>query len=135
MKKTLPFLPLKQLFIGKNMTSNVPCLQFMKNPSFLFLNHTQRMEKLGNGLTGNSFLLKIALFVLGTDPLRAMPSIQRLRRFLAFLHTDGRQHQNHRLWSDGTNQGTLFHLEQHLRKSLGALVRFNHCFLRMKKEN
>ena len=29
--------------------------------------------------------------------------------------------RNHCLWSDGTNHGTLFHLEQHLRKLFGAL--------------
>ena len=41
--------------------------------------------------------------------------------FLAFLHADGRQHRTHRLWSDGTNHGTLFHLEQHLCRILGAV--------------
>ena len=34
---------------------------------------------------------------------------------------DGRQHRNHRLWRDGTNHGTLFNLDQHLRKIFGAL--------------
>ena len=47
--------------------------------------------------------------------------IQRLQRFLAFLHADGRQYRNYRLWTDGTNHGTLFHLEQHLRKLFGSL--------------
>ena len=40
---------------------------------------------------------------------------------MAFFHADGRQHQNHRLWSDGTNHGTLFHLEEHLHKLFGQL--------------
>ena len=30
---------------------------------------------------------------------------------MAFLHADGRQQQNHHLWSDVTNHGTLFHFE------------------------
>ena len=40
---------------------------------------------------------------------------------MAFLHVDGRQHRNHRLRNDGTNYGTLFHLEQDLHKLFGAL--------------
>ena len=61
-------------------------------------------------------MLKQALLAFSMDPHRAMPPIQRLRRFLSFLHADGRQHRNHHLRSDGTNHGTLFHLDQHLRK-------------------
>ena len=53
-------------------------------------------------------MLKQALLAFGTDPHRSMPPIQRLRMFLAFLHADGRQHQDHRLWSDGTDYGTLY---------------------------
>ena len=81
-------------------------------------------------------MLKQALLALGMDPHQAMPPIQRLRRFLAFLHADGRQHRNHRLWSDETNHGTLFPLEQHLRKLFGALgALLSHRFLRMKEVN
>ena len=53
-------------------------------------------------------MLKQALLAFGTDPHRAIPPIQRFRRLLAFLHAYGRQHRNHRLWSDGNNHGTLF---------------------------
>ena len=66
-------------------------------------------------------MLEQALLAFGMDPHRAMPPIQRLRRFLAFLHADSRQHRNHRLRSNGTNHGTLFHLEQHLRKLFGTI--------------
>ena len=79
---------------------------------------------------------KQAFLAFGTDPHRAMPPIQCLQRFLTFFHADGRQHRNHQPWNDGTNHGTLFHLEQHLRKLFGALsMRFSRHFLRMKVEN
>ena len=80
-------------------------------------------------------MLKQALLAFGTDLHRAMPPIQPLRRFLAFLHADGHQNRNHRLWSDGTNHGTLFHLKQHLRKLFELSMRFSRRFLRMKEEN
>ena len=80
-------------------------------------------------------MLKQALLAFGTDPHREMPPIQRLRRFLAFLHADGRQHRNDRFWSDGTNHGTLFHLEQHLRKLFRDLHVIQPPFSSNKKRN
>ena len=61
--------------------------------------------------------------------------ITRRLVLLAFLHTGGRQHRNHRLWSDVTNHGTLFHLEQYLCKLWKLLMRFSRRFLWMKEEN
>ena len=55
MKKTLPFSPLKQLFTGEKTTLSFPWLQIIRNPSSLFLNHSQRMQSLRNGLAGNSW--------------------------------------------------------------------------------
>ena len=54
MKKTLPFLPLKQLFTGEKTTLNVPWLQIIRNLSSLLLNHSQRMQSLRNGLASKS---------------------------------------------------------------------------------
>ena len=50
MKKTLHFLPLKQLFTGEKTTLNVPWLLIIRNTSSLLLNHSQCMQSLGNGL-------------------------------------------------------------------------------------
>ena len=43
MKKPLPSLLLKQLFTGEKTTLNVLRLQIIRIPSFLFVNHSQRM--------------------------------------------------------------------------------------------
>ena len=68
-----------------------------KEPKFLvfesFPTHTFAWKWLG----GYLLMLKQALLAFGTDAYLAMPPIQRLRRFLAFLHADGRQHRSHRL--------------------------------------
>ena len=53
--RKLPFLPLKQLFTCEKTTLNVPWLQIIRNLSSLFLNHSQRMQSLGNILASKSY--------------------------------------------------------------------------------
>lgn len=66
-------------------------------------------------------MLKQALFAFGTDPhIEKLPT-QPLPTFLAFVAAKGHQHQNHRVWSFGTHNSMLNHINKHLTMVPGVI--------------
>ena len=80
-------------------------------------------------------MLKQVLLALVADPHRAMPPIQRLRRFLAFLHAVGRQLEITVLEATEPIAARCFTLSSISVNFLELSMRFSRRFLRMKEEN
>lgn len=74
-------------------------------------------------------------FAFGTDRHWAMPPILKILRVFAFLHVNGGQDWHRCVWSLGTNQKTMFHLELHLREGFGFLDALLPLLFRMEEEN
>lgn len=87
--KNASILPLGQLFSAEYTILNVSQTQIIRNPNYLFLNPSQRIQSLGDRLLGSSWYWG-KRFCVQHGHLSDSFSIQRLQWFWTSLHVSGR---------------------------------------------